>query len=68
VVKAPTYHFQRLIIKAGLEGGHASPAWWMRIFPFLRWRFEWDRDHWHGELEENQHTALSRAALALAVR
>ncbi len=43
-------------IKERLEGGHTRPAWWMYIFPFLRWRFDWYRAHWHGELEQNQHT------------
>lgn len=67
VIKGTAYHFQRLIIKEGLEGGHTKPAWWMRIFPFLHWRFEWDRDHWHGQLEENQHTALHRSITGLCV-
>lgn len=65
MVKGTAYHFQRLIIKEGLEGGRAKPAWWMRIFPFLRWRFGWDRDHWHGQLEENQHTVLHRTITGL---
>jgi hypothetical protein len=67
VVKGTAFHAQRLIIKERLEAGHTRPAWWMPIFPFLRWRFDWDRAHWHGELEHNQHTALHRAILALAI-
>ena len=67
VVKGTAFHAQRLIIKERLEAGHTRPAWWMPIFPFLRWRFDWDRAHWHGELEHNQHTALHRALLALAI-
>jgi hypothetical protein len=39
----------------------------MYIFPFLHWRFDWERDHWHGELEQNQHTAAHLAVLALCV-
>jgi hypothetical protein len=39
----------------------------MYIFPFLHWRFDWDRDHWHGELEENQHTVAHRTVLALCI-
>jgi hypothetical protein len=67
VVKGTAYHFQRLIIKERLEGGHTRPAWWMHIFPFLRWRFEWDRDHWRGQLEQNQHTLLHRTITGLCV-
>jgi hypothetical protein len=67
VVKGTAFHAQRLIIKERLEAGHTRPTWWMSIFPFLRWRFDWDRAHWHGELEHNQHTALHRAILALAI-
>lgn len=67
VVKGTAYHFQRLIINEGLEGGHTKPAWWMHIFPFLRWRFEWDRDHWHGRLEENQHTVVHRLITGLCI-
>jgi hypothetical protein len=67
VVKGTASHFQRLIIKERLEGGRTRPAWWMYIFPFLHWRFDWERDHWHGELEQNQHTAAHRAILALCI-
>jgi hypothetical protein len=67
VIKGTAYHFQRLIIKEGLEAGKTQPAWWMHIFPFLRWRFEWDRDHWHGDLDENEKTGLHRAITALCV-
>jgi len=67
VVKGTAFHFQRLIIKERLEGGHTKPAWWMYIFPFLRWRFDWERAHWHGELEEKQHTTGHRIILALCI-
>jgi hypothetical protein len=67
VVKGTAFHFQRLIIKERLEGGRTRPAWWMYLFPFLRWRFDWDRAHWHGELEQNQHTVLHRAILAMGI-
>jgi hypothetical protein len=67
VVKGTAYHFQRLIIKERLEGGHTKPAWWMYLFPFLHWRFDWERDHWHGQLEENQHTVAHRIILALCI-
>jgi hypothetical protein len=67
VVKGTASHFQRLIIKERLEGGRTRPAWWMYIFPFLHWRFDWERDHWHGELEQNQHTAAHRVILALCI-
>jgi hypothetical protein len=39
----------------------------MYIFPFLHWRFDWERDHWRGELEQNQHTAAHRAILAVCI-
>jgi hypothetical protein len=39
----------------------------VHIFPFLRWRFDWDRAHWHGELEQNQHTVLHRTILAMGI-
>ena len=67
VVKGTAFHFQRLIIKERLEGGRTKPAWWMYLFPFLHWRFDWERDHWHGQLEENQHTAAHRIILALCI-
>ena len=67
VVKGTASHFQWLIIKERLEGGHTRPAWWMYLFPFLHWRFDWERDHWHGQLEENQHTAAHRIILALSI-
>ena len=67
VVKGTAFHAQRLVVKKQLEAGHTRPAWWMSIFPFLRWRFDWDRAHWHGELEHNQHAALHHAILALAI-
>jgi hypothetical protein len=67
VVKGTAFHAQRLIIKERLEGAHATPAWWMHIFPFLRWRFAWEREHWHGELEQNQHSALHRTITALCI-
>jgi hypothetical protein len=66
VVKGTAFHFQRLIIKERLEGGKTSPAWWMPIFPFLRWRFDWEREHWRGQLE-NQHTVLHRAITGLCI-
>ena len=65
VVKGTAFHFQRLIIKERLEGGHTRPAWWMYLFPFLRWRFYWEHAHWHGELEQNQHTVKHRIILAM---
>ena len=34
--------------------------------PFLHWRFEWERDHWDGRIEQ-QHTAVHRAITGLAV-
>jgi hypothetical protein len=67
VVKGTAFHVQRLIIKERLEGGRTGPAWWMHIFPFLRWRFDWERDHWHGELEQNQHTLLHRTITGICV-
>ena len=67
VVKGTAFHFQRLIIKERLESGHTKPAWWMYIFPFLRWRFDWERERWHGELEQNQHTVKHRIILALCI-
>jgi hypothetical protein len=67
VVKGTAYHVQRLIIKERLEGGHTKPAWWMYLFPFLRRRFYWDREHWHGQLEQNQHSVLHRAITGLFV-
>jgi hypothetical protein len=67
VVKGTAFHFQWLIIKERLESGKTSPAWWMPIFPFLRWRFEWERERWQGQLEENQHTVLHRALTGLCV-
>jgi hypothetical protein len=67
VVKGTAFHVQRLIIKERLEGGKTSPAWWMPIFPFLRWRFDWEREHWHGQLEENQHTVLHRTITGLCI-
>jgi hypothetical protein len=67
VVKGTAFHFQWLIIKERLESGKTSPAWWMSIFPFLRWRFDWEREHWHGQLEENQHTAAHRAITGLCI-
>ena len=39
----------------------------MYLFPFLHWRFDWERDHWHGQLEENQHTGAHRIILALSI-
>jgi len=67
VVKGTAFHFQRLIIKERLESGKTSPAWWMPIFPFLRWRFDWEREHWNGQLEENQHTVLHRTITGLCI-
>jgi hypothetical protein len=67
VVKGTAFHFQRLIIKERLESGKTSPAWWLTIFPFLRWRFDWEREHWHGQLEGNQHTVLHRAITGLSI-
>jgi hypothetical protein len=67
VVKGTAFHVQRLIIKERLEAGRTTPAWWMHIFPFLRWRFDWDREHWHGELDQNQHSTLHRTITALCI-
>jgi hypothetical protein len=67
VIKGTAFHFQRLIIKERLEGGHTRPAWWMYLFPFLHWRFDWERAHWHGELEQDQHTAKHRIILAMCI-
>src|SRR6201987_2938337 len=67
VVKGTAFHFQRLIIKERLESGKTSPAWWLHIFPFLRWRFDWEREHWHGQLDENQHTVLHRTLTGLCI-
>jgi hypothetical protein len=67
VVKGTAFHFQRLIIKERLESGKTSPAWWLPIFPFLRWRFDWEREHWRGQLEENQHTVLHRTITGLCI-
>jgi len=67
VVKGTAYHVQRLIIKERLESGRTTPAWWMYIFPFLHWRFSWEREHWHGQLEENQHSALHRTITGVVV-
>lgn len=41
VIKGTAFHAQRLIIRERLENGHTAPAWWMKIFPYLAWRFEW---------------------------
>jgi hypothetical protein len=67
VVKGIAFHFQRLIIKERLEGGHTRPAWWMYLFPFLHWRFDWERARWHGELEQDQHTVKHRVILAMSI-
>jgi hypothetical protein len=67
VVKGTAFHFQRLIIKERLESGKTSPAWWLHIFPFLRWRFDWEREHWRGQPEENQHTVLHRTITGLCI-
>jgi hypothetical protein len=67
VVKGTAFHFQRLIIKERLEAGRTKPAWWMHIFPFLRWRFDWEREHWHGEVDQNQHSTKHRAITALSI-
>jgi hypothetical protein len=47
VIKGTAFHFQRLVIKQTLEardtrGRPLLPApVWMRLFPYLRWRYEW---------------------------
>lgn len=46
VVKGTAFHSQRLIIKQSLEGKVAHgrellPPAWMRLFPYLRWRYQW---------------------------
>jgi hypothetical protein len=35
--------------------------------PIVHWRFDRERDRWHGELEQNQHTTAHRAILALCI-
>jgi hypothetical protein len=46
IIKGTAFHAQRLIIRERIDSlSHRTrpltPAWWMHLFPYLLWRFEW---------------------------
>ena len=68
VAKGFAHHIQKVIVAQRLERGKTGPAWWMHLFPTLKWRFQWEQHRFHGKRERVWKHHRTQAVLRWSVK